>query len=41
MAPFHAALWPERAELVEAFENDRLYEFERRQIFLEAPEVLN
>lgn len=40
MQSFHAATWPERAELVETFEDDRLRELGRRIVFLERPEVL-
>lgn len=40
MQAFHAATWPERAELVETFEDDRLRELGRRIVFLEQPEVL-
>jgi len=40
MQAFHAATWPERPELVETFEDDRLRELGRRIVFLEQPEVL-
>ena len=40
MQAFHATAWPERAELVETFEDDRLRELGRRIVFLEQPEVL-
>lgn len=40
MQAFHAALWRERAELVETLEDDRLRELGRRIVFLEQPEVL-
>lgn len=40
MNAFHAATWPERAEIVETLENDRLRELGRRIVFLEKPEVL-
>ncbi|WP_419740708.1 hypothetical protein [Ruegeria sp.] len=40
MQAFHAASWRERADLVEAFEDDRLRELGRRIVFLEQPEVL-
>ncbi len=41
MAAFHLATWPERRELVEAFEDDRLRELGRRLVFLEAPGQMN
>lgn len=40
MQAFHAASWPERAEIVETLEDDRLRELGRRIVFLEQPEVL-
>lgn len=40
MQAFHGATWPERADLVETFEDDRLRELGRRIVFLEQPEVL-
>ena len=40
MQAFHAASWPERAEVVEAFEDDRLRELGRLILFFEHPEVL-
>ncbi|MGI3187082.1 exonuclease domain-containing protein [Nioella aestuarii] len=40
MLSFHGATWPERAELVETFEDDRLRELGRRIVFLEQPDVL-
>ena len=40
MQAFHGSTWPERAELVETFEDDRLRELGRRIVFLEQPEVL-
>ncbi|WP_413717945.1 hypothetical protein [Silicimonas sp. MF1-12-2] len=40
MQAFHAATWPERAELVETFEDDRLRELGRRIVFLERPDAL-
>ena len=40
MQAFHGATWPERAELVETFEDDRLRELGRRTVFLEEPNVL-
>ncbi|SDD61900.1 exonuclease domain-containing protein [Ruegeria marina] len=40
MQAFHAATWPERAEIVETLEDDRLRELGRRIVFLEHPEVL-
>lgn len=40
MQAFHTASWPERAELVETFEDDRLRELGRRIVFLEQPDVL-
>lgn len=40
MQAFHAASWRERADLVEAFEDDRQRELGRRIVFLEQPEVL-
>ena len=41
MAAFHKAPWPERAEVVETFEDDRLQELGRRLVFLETPEALH
>lgn len=40
MQAFHSASWPERAELAETFEDDRLRELGRRIVFLEQPDVL-
>ncbi len=40
MEAFHATSWPERAEIVETFEDDRLRELGRRIVLLEQPEVL-
>lgn len=40
MQAFHGATWPERAELVETFEDDRLRELGRRIVFLEQPDAL-
>lgn len=41
MAAFHTAAWPERAELVETFEDERLRELGRRIVFFECPEMLH
>ncbi|WP_299698832.1 exonuclease domain-containing protein [uncultured Tateyamaria sp.] len=40
MQVFHTSSWPDRAELVETFDDDRLRELGRRIVFLEQPEVL-
>ncbi|MCC1481439.1 exonuclease domain-containing protein [Roseibaca sp. Y0-43] len=40
MQAFHKATRPERAELVETFEDDRLRELGRRIVFLEQPDAL-
>jgi exodeoxyribonuclease-1 len=40
MQAFHTATWPERAEIVETFDDDRLRELGRRIVFLEKPEVM-
>ncbi|SMX25034.1 exonuclease domain-containing protein [Boseongicola aestuarii] len=40
MKDFHAASWPERAEIAETFEDDRFRELGRRIVFLEQPDVL-
>lgn len=40
MLAFHGASWPERAKLVETFEDNRLRELGRRIVFLEKPDVL-
>jgi exodeoxyribonuclease-1 len=40
MQVFHSATWPERAELLETFEDDRLRELGRRIVFLEQPDAL-
>ena len=41
MAAFHGASGPERAELVETLEDDRLRELGRRLVFYENPDALD
>jgi exodeoxyribonuclease-1 len=41
MRTFHRLSWPERAELAETFEDDRLRDLARRLVFLEEPSALN
>lgn len=40
MQAFHKAGWSERAEIAEAFEDDRYRELARRLVFVNAPGVL-
>ena len=37
---FHAAVWADRAEIAETFEDDRFRELARRLVFVNAPEAL-
>lgn len=40
MRKFHEVSWAERAQLAEAFEDDRLKELTRRLVYLEEPSAL-
>jgi exodeoxyribonuclease-1 len=41
MQAFHAADWPERAEIAETIENDRYRELARRLVFVNAPKAMS